>query len=921
MRCLKPSRTLRLSASARPRVRSHAVMMSAYDPQCHWRCQNRTYSGSGAGHGKGTASSNSHGGCGGVSRSSRSSTRLRNAPGRARASSVSSQDSYATSVSEVLSPPDAGRNVIRSLVASLSTDRLDRVLVFLELAAAESKTENRTRLVRRFRQKVGGDSVVTEQFDRYLRGGATEPLLERTVGAEGSASSSSSSSSSALKAHEDEAWQQYGNETDAADVLSSGGVGGMGVSGAVTTQRLSELLLAVRSAAPRHFGAYRRAPPHLRLHHVFENLRDDSVDVADQLAAHLGVSADAFGLYKPPPPLPPKETATPARAAELADALSGALPPSVLSDFAAVLEAAVTKPPWSRKRSAPTQEKLRLENFERLSVALGHHWTTHYDSLLPFLKIYDESAVEACPFREKYAAYVKELEERMLLPLSIIRSKYVTLAIKDVADPLTTPALMRPRWQDDDEDDEEEEEGDDDDDDESHGRKRNARTPSADVLLVDVVDELDSSFGTDGSGGGGSAADDGHASLFSESSSSLSPASLSLSPLALSRTGHAIIDGRNATPDLVYGMAAPGEHHLDGRGGSGHGMAEGQRQKEGGRGGGMEAEEEEGEEEEERLLRGGRKIVRELAEADATVVAKQSREDNPYYQPSAKQNRLKVTMVVHAEEDSLVDLRRRYAFFGKASGGGGGAGRVVMVRNLPPRTGELDLIEALAPCGGVLAVRLFNRYRSGETEEKVLRSDASPAVSSAASSFGSFESVPSTAKMAVTREVEAVIARHRTADNKRKGGDGKGGSGGSGQDLDDGTGDGFTYGSDLHDVIQGGYIDEDQGEDGGVEDMIVELGADRLPPSSNVGGASGGRGGVEEEAAITEEPIMFGHGRYNVKGPTVRLDTPNLKNPPEGGADKGTKPGRPAGLKSVMAARNRMRRRETDVYGRFGYCA
>ena len=38
-------------------------------------------------------------------------------------------------------------------------------------------------------------------------------------------------------------------------------------------------------------------------------------------------------------------------------------------------------------------------------------------------------------------------------------------------------------------------------------------------------------------------------------------------------------------------------------------------------------------EEEERLLRGGRKIVRELAEADATVVAKQSREDNPYYQP------------------------------------------------------------------------------------------------------------------------------------------------------------------------------------------------------------------------------------------------------------------------------------------------
>ena len=81
--------------------------------------------------------------------------------------------------------------------------------------------------------------------------------------------------------------------------------------------------------------------------------------------------------------------------------------------------------------------------------------------------------------------------------------------------------------------------------------------------------------------------------------------------------------------------------------------------------------------------------------------------------------------------------------------------------------------------------------------------------------------------MAVTREVEAVIARHRTADNKRKGGYGKGSSGGSGQDLDD-TGDGFTYGSDLHDVIQGGYIDEDQGEDGGVEDMIVELGADRL---------------------------------------------------------------------------------------------
>ena len=88
------------------------------------------------------------------------------------------------------------------------------------------------------------------------------------------------------------------------------------------------------------------------------------------------------------------------------------------------------------------QDKLRVEYFTRLLSALGHHWLFHYAALLPYLNVYDATAVEACPFRDRYEKYVLDLEDRMRLPLSIIRSKYVTAAIKDVADPL--PGVLRP---------------------------------------------------------------------------------------------------------------------------------------------------------------------------------------------------------------------------------------------------------------------------------------------------------------------------------------------------------------------------------------------------------------------------------------------------------------------------------------------
>jgi hypothetical protein len=205
-----------------------------------------------------------------------------------------------------------GRAVIRQLVEGLPTTRLDRVLVFLELAAAETATENRAALVRRFRTKVDHDQALTDSFDSFLRGGAmTESLLESVArsgtpiaGSGGgaldlahslespgeaaeaaeaagapSSSSSSSSSSSALP------------PSSVSSLSSPAGTSSTGVAttvgcdddfGALSdAARAAELLLAVRSAAPRHLGAYQRSPAHLRLGHVFENLRDMSHDAAE----------------------------------------------------------------------------------------------------------------------------------------------------------------------------------------------------------------------------------------------------------------------------------------------------------------------------------------------------------------------------------------------------------------------------------------------------------------------------------------------------------------------------------------------------------------------------------------------------------------------------------------------------------------
>ena len=60
-------------------------------------------------------------------------------------------------------------------------------------------------------------------------------------------------------------------------------------------------------------------------------------------------------------------------------------------------------------------------------------------------------------------------------------------------------------------------------------------------------------------------------------------------------------------------------------------------------------------------------------------------------------------------------------------GGAGGVGQVagvarhvVMVRNLPPRAGELDVAAAMGRCGRVKSVRIFNRYRVGEDEVRPL---------------------------------------------------------------------------------------------------------------------------------------------------------------------------------------------------------
>ena len=183
------------------------------------------------------------------------------------------------------------------------------MLVFLELAAAETATENQASPCAA--GPNNHDQALTDS-DSFLRGGAmTGSLLERAP-----APAPPSPAAAAVRSTSHTPWRapaasrrrrRSGRAPSSSSSSSSSALPLLGVlsvvasgrrsTGVATTvgcdddfralsdaARAAELLLAVRSAAPRRLGTYQRSPAHLRLGHVFENLRDMSRPQAESVS-------------------------------------------------------------------------------------------------------------------------------------------------------------------------------------------------------------------------------------------------------------------------------------------------------------------------------------------------------------------------------------------------------------------------------------------------------------------------------------------------------------------------------------------------------------------------------------------------------------------------------------------------------------
>jgi hypothetical protein len=257
---------------------------------------------------------------------------------------------------------------------------------------------------RRFHFAVGGDPVLLSLLEQYLKGSTVQV-------------------NSAL-AKVDSAQQQLDPGS-----LSS----------------LEERLLRLREEAPSFLGSYTKAPLHLVLSpRVFEVLTqvpgpDDKTTSAaskthdDSLAFIIKAADEANTLTVP---LSDEDFGAEKRsdlslaARVIAARLLQTLPSATLEAFLNLLDEAE-----ARMKSRGERYESHSKYFNAMTQCLGHHWKGLGPDLCRFLRVYDAAAAAVCPFQASAEEHTAQFEEKLLLPLAAMRSKYVTTFVKDAGDP------------------------------------------------------------------------------------------------------------------------------------------------------------------------------------------------------------------------------------------------------------------------------------------------------------------------------------------------------------------------------------------------------------------------------------------------------------------------------------------------------
>jgi len=191
---------------------------------------------------------------------------------------------------------------------------------------------------------------------------------------------------------------------------------------------VAELLVQLRTAGPSLFGSYTKAPGHLRLQkYAFGgNALQDITNLVES-----GVVSNDMGH----PGFEPASAArgVEAEAAALASELDASLPPQVMGNFREALVSANRAKMRLLRRTVG--EEQRQNFFERLVNSLGHHWVEYGPKLCRFLKLYDQKAAQACPFKAQAETQISEFKQRLFLALHHARTRYVTAKVKEVCDP------------------------------------------------------------------------------------------------------------------------------------------------------------------------------------------------------------------------------------------------------------------------------------------------------------------------------------------------------------------------------------------------------------------------------------------------------------------------------------------------------
>ena len=306
-------------------------------------------------------------------------------------------------VSLLLGEPDTGRIFLRALISRLSPRDLNRVARVIGKSGSVKRTGRILEFSRRFHFAVGGDPVLLSLLEQFLKGSTVQV-------------------NSAL------ARVDLSQPVDPSSLSS-----------------VEKRLLRLREDAPSFLGSYTKAPLHLVLSpRVFEVLTqvpgpDDKASAAaskthdDSLAFIIKAADDANALTAP---LSDEDFGAEKRsdlsfaARVIAARLIQTLPPATLEAFLNLLDEAE-----ARLKTRGERYDAHSKYFNAMTQCLGHHWKGLGPDLCRFLRVYDEAAAAVCPFQASAEEHTAQLEEKLLLPLAAMRSKYVTTFVKDAGDP------------------------------------------------------------------------------------------------------------------------------------------------------------------------------------------------------------------------------------------------------------------------------------------------------------------------------------------------------------------------------------------------------------------------------------------------------------------------------------------------------